>query len=89
MSRSETFAMLLRGLGVWEFVNGLESLPQWFAFAIETFQYSGSKATFLGAFLSFSAMRLVAGPVLFFGAPWFASKVYRDSEPTPGQGSCS
>jgi hypothetical protein len=87
MKRSEYFAMLLQAVGVWEILEGLESLPLlvgWFL-SRESSVYPGLLAAdhpLWVSSLSLFGLKVVAGLLLFFVAPWFARKVYRDSEPT-------
>jgi len=81
MSSRELFVVLLRALGVFEFVEGVVLIPQWtralFLHSAAGQMTSGQipVAELLWA-LGLPGLKIVAGGVLFVAANWFARKVY-------------
>lgn len=80
MKSRELFSVLLKALGVWEIVGGIEALPNYitsFATYNNERQYF---AILLANMLSFSVLKIVAGVFLVFGADWISQTIY----PEPG-----
>lgn len=77
MKRSELFELLIRALGVSQVVYGLVMAPS----AISTLVQIPHESFLLSALVSslgYSIVSIGAGVALFFGAEWFARKVYPD-----------
>jgi hypothetical protein len=81
MKPQELFGVLMKAMGVWELVAGLEALPNF----VLNFQAYHNETQFIAIFfanmLSFSGMRIVFGCLLFFRAEWLARKVYPTVHP--------
>ncbi len=78
MSQQQLFSVILRAIGVWEFVGGLIALPNYIA-SISMYDYDNQHqllAIVVANVLSFCGLKMIAGCALFFLADWFSSKVY-------------
>ncbi|MGD9722374.1 MAG: hypothetical protein AB7O59_12795 [Pirellulales bacterium] len=76
MQRRDLFSVLVKAMGLWEAVVGLEMLPSQLATVGE---YHDDKQFFLivlATAFSYSGSRIIVGLALFFGADWLTGKVY-------------
>jgi hypothetical protein len=81
MKPQELFGVLLKAMGVWELVAGLEPLPNYVLSFPETHNETQLISIFVANMLSYSGMRILFGCLLFFRADWFARKVYPTVQP--------
>ena len=76
MKTRELFEILIRVIGVWEFMVGLAILPHWVhAFSMPT-TFAQFPISSIVTMLGSSGLKIVGGLVLFFGARWLANKTY-------------
>ena len=79
MPSRELFSVLIKAMGVWEFVHGLQAAP---LFLGQFWQYArwDNDSEFMGMLVSVAfgagGVRLITGAALFFAADWLTRKVY-------------
>lgn len=82
MSRRELFSVLLKAMGVWEIVHGLQAAP---LFLGQFWQYarwdddSEFMALLVSVVFGAGGIRLVTGAALFFAADWLSRKAYPET----------
>jgi len=81
MNRQDLFGVLMKAMGVWELVAGLEALPHYVLSFSEYHNETQFIAIFFANLISFSGMRILFGCLLFFRAEWLARKVYPTVHP--------
>jgi hypothetical protein len=84
MKSRELFAVLIKVIGVWEVARGLILIPNLLSVWLgnKGLQHSNPSelaAMLVSMFLSYQVLPIVVGLALFFGADWFARKVYADA----------
>ena len=71
MNTQELFAVLIKAMGVFQFVVGVEMVPQYTSYLAANFPVH----EILWA-LGFPGLKIVSGVILFLGANWLARRVY-------------
>jgi hypothetical protein len=78
MTPRELFGMLLKLLGVWLIVTGLQNVPAIVSFALMRPEAVSTSETILG--FSFTFVPLIAGCFLVFYTDWFVAIAYFNAE---------
>jgi hypothetical protein len=76
MQARELFSVLLKVLGVADFVAGVQLTPTLVGQYWHWENEAGFLALLIATALGASGIRLITGCVLFFGADWFTRKAY-------------
>jgi len=86
MSQQELFAVLMKAMGVLEFVGGIVAAPQYMRIYSRPGSFPGGQlpvADILWA-LGVPGLKILAGVILFLGANYVARKVYPEkAQPAP------
>ena len=82
MKTSDLFSVLLKVMGVGEFVTGLKSSPLFIGqfWQAEWNDDAEFVALMIATLLSGTAIHILSGCALFFGADWLTNKVYKKRE---------
>lgn len=78
MNCRELFALLIKAMGVFELVGGLEVFPQYLRIYSQPASFPGGRfpVTEILWTLGFPGLKIIAGVILFLGANWLARRVY-------------
>jgi hypothetical protein len=84
MKPRELFAVLIKVLGVWEVARSLAFIPNTVSVWLDSkaYQYDNPSefvAMASSMLLSYQVLPIIVGLAMFFGAGWFARKVYPDA----------
>ena len=83
MSTRELFGIVVRGIGLWIFVQGIMGLTAAFiAVAMVSMSNAPQHSTFLAVFCP-PVVEIIVGGLLLFGANGLVETIY-GTEPTPG-----
>jgi hypothetical protein len=76
MSPRELFVVLMKAMGVLEFVGGATAIPQFAVMFSRPGGFTEFPVTQLIVAVGYPGIRIVAGGLLFTGAKWIAAKAF-------------